>query len=349
VGALVYLPITLEIVRATARLGAVDVGGVWWTNQLRILIPYLPYLHPESAVSVAIFGDEEGFGEDSCGWALLAAGLYGLHCSRKRGALRVYLPLLVFFAVCMAFHPRNFPTLYLFPWFKFFRVAGRRTIVLPVVMTLFALEASFDGWTASRKRRAELAMALLALAEVATAYGVKAIRYRPFVVDDALLAFMTTVRAAPGEAVLDWPFCIAGGNGVGTHQLCPFYARNLTVGTYQRFHEKKVVGQYLSRLRASQIAPFVDAGWPRLFAPDSADLERATRQTRCLDAEELDFVTDFVTAHDFAGVNLYPELLADGCAADLYRRLGAPTAETKLPGVGVVQFIPRRAVADTPR
>ena len=135
---------------------------------------------------------------------------------------------------------------------------------------------------------------------------------------------------------------------MGTERLCPYYGRNATIYAYEQFHGKKVVGQYFSRLAPSQIAPYVDAGWDRLFAPDAADPHAARRQTRCFDDREWQFFDDVFERSPFAGIDLYPDLLAPGCAAAFHERFGAPAATTVLPEVGPVEFIPRPASMPLP-
>lgn len=65
------------------------------------------------------------------------------------------------------------------------------------------------------------------------------------------------VKQQPGEAVLDWPFCVAGGNGLGLDNLCPYVFKNGAAFALRRFHEKKVVGQSFSRLHPSQLQPYL--------------------------------------------------------------------------------------------
>ena len=219
----------------------------------------------------------------------------------------------------------------------FNRVAGRCTILLPLFFALAAL--GLDEGRA-RARRWLRVVAPLAALEILVAYGAVH-TYRPFRPTEGFFAHMRAIEQAPGRALLEWPFCIAGANGVGTSALCPYYKRQSTSYAYRRFHGKSVVGFYLSRTHPVQIEPWLAAGWPEMFSPDVPDPHRATRQTRCFDARRWDLFTDFYLAGDVAGIQLYADLEAPECLDELYRRFGRPAHETVLPGIGRAQFLPR--------
>lgn len=340
-GTLVYVPIVAQIVLATRTFRFEGPGGSFWAMQLRMLLPYLPFVGPPSRLVHAIFGDAEGIGEFSTGWALLVVAALGLRQARRDRTLLVYAPMLVAFALALAYHPRRFPTLRLLPWFQFNRVAGRATLVFPIWFALAGLAWRPTCDAARERVRAWIAgLGVLAAVETATAYA--AFKYRPFRPDGSFWAYMKTVRESPGEAVLDWPFCISGGNGVATSDLCPYYALTSTTYAYRRFHRKDVVGLLLSRMSMSQAQPFYDLGFPSLFAPDSPEIRTARKQTRCFDDREMGLFEQFFRAHDFAGISLYPELLPDGCAERFYQRFGPPVAETRLPAEGRAVFLRRR-------
>lgn len=338
VGLGLYLPLVAQIFLATRKFTFEGPGGSFWASQFRLLLPYLPFVHPASPFVHSIFGDAEGIGEFSTGWALLAVAYFGLRDAKRRRELLVYAPIVIAFVLCLAYHPRRFPTLRLFPWFQFNRVAGRATLVFPLWMALVGL-----AWRPSlerlRVRRGLYALGLFAAVEIAIAY--RAFVYRPFTADASFWKYMATVREAKGRAVLDWPFCISGGNGVATHDLCPYYALTSTTYAYRRFHRKDVVGLLLSRMTMAQAKPFYDLGFPALFAPDSPEIRTARRQTRCFDDAEMTLFERFYRAHDFAGLSLYPDLLPAGCPERFYARFGKPVATTTLPAEGRAEFIPR--------
>lgn len=339
VGTWLYLPIVMQICAATRKFSFAGPGGSFWASQFRLLFPYLPFIGPQSKAMVAIFGEAEGIGEFSTGWALLALAVLGLRGAKRRRELVIYTPIFVAFALCLLYHPRAFPTLRLFPWFQFNRVAGRATLVFPIWFALAALGAHVD-FAVARVRTWATAIGLLAAIETATAYA--AFRYDVFRPDPSFWSYMDAVRQAPGEAVLDWPFCIAGGNGVASADLCPYYAQTSSTYAYRRFHEKDVVGVFLSRMTEAQPKPFYDLGFPKLFTPDSREIRQSQRETRCFDEHEWETFESFYRSHDFAGLSLYPDLLAEGCAEQFIHRFGEPIAETRLPAEGRALFIPRR-------
>lgn len=339
VGLWLYVPIVAQIVLATRKYPFSGPGGSFWASQVRLLFPYLPLVGPQSKLAVTIFGTAEGIGEFSTGWALLGLAILGLRDAKRRRELVIYAPILVAFVLCFLYHPRRLPTLRIFPWFQFNRVAGRATLVFPLWFSLAALAWRPD-LRSERVRRWISGIGLVAAIETATAYA--AFQYDVFRPDASFWRYMKTIRDAPGEAVLDWPFCISGGNGVATADLCPYYALTSTTYAYRRFHKKHVTGLLLSRMTEAQVKPFYDLDLPRLFAPDDREIRTSRRQTRCFDDRDWAIFEGFYRAHDFAGVSLYPDLLPPGCPEQLFARLGQPAAETRLPAEGRAVFIPRR-------
>lgn len=341
-GMLVYLPLVLGIVKSARSFGAIPSGGSWWAHPARLLDPWLPFVHPASGAARVFFGRAEGVGEGSPGLFLVVAAALGAVTAIRRRELAPVLPLLVFFALAIPFHPESFPTLKIFPWFTFHRVGGRTTLAYPIACALLALHVEWGALRASRPR-AFAALALLGLLETATSYVVHAEAWSPAPVDPRFDAYMKTVRETPGEAVLDWPFCVAGGNGVGNRELCPYYFRNNTIFANRRFHGKKVMGEYFGRLADSQVAPYRRAGWPALFDPAPPGFPHSARQARCFTDDEWVFFTDFFAKNDFAGIDVYVDMLPEGCAERIYERFGSPIAETVLGAAGRVAFVPKSA------
>ena len=258
-GVALYVPFAVQVVEATKTFRFEGPGGSFWASQLRLLFPYLPVVHPASPLVERLFGSAEGTGEFSTGWALLAVAALGLRDAHRRRHLVIFAPILVAFVLSFAYHPRHLPTLRIFPWFQFNRVAGRATLVFPIWFALVGLGWR-PSWDRARVRRGVAALGLLAALETTTAHA--AMPYRAFRPDASFWTYMKTVRESPGEAVLDWPFCIAGGNGVATKDLCPYYALTSTTFAYRRFHEKNVVGLLLARMSMPQAQPFYDSRLP---------------------------------------------------------------------------------------
>ncbi len=342
----IYPPLILQIFREIHKFSFtennIEFTGLW-VNPLRLLIPFLPGLNPAQPAFQKLFGDlPENIGAGSPGWFLLILAVVGVWQARKQ--ITIYVPLLIIFILCVLYHPINFPTFNIFPWFTFVRKPV--TSVYPVILSLFALGANFNGLRLRNRRLLSILLVCLCCTEIYTAYSIK-IYYKAYSVGELFsfnknfFAYMNYVKKQPGEAVLDWPFCAVGGNGVGAVNLCPYYHLNSGIYSLRRFHEKKVMGQYFGRLYPSQIKPYLQAGWDKLFFPDNLDILRATRQTRCFRPDEWSFFRDFYKLNDFAGINLYINLLPENCISDFYKYFGNPVVETLVPVAGKVKFIPK--------
>jgi hypothetical protein len=135
---------------------------------------------------------------------------------------------------------------------------------------------------------------------------------------------------------------VIGGNGVGnTEGLCPIYNKSSGVHSLKRFHQKKVVGHYYGRLHPSQIKSFVDAGWGKMSEPDSHIWNESTQLIKNFTPEQWEFFTDFFKFNDFAGINLYIDLIPKTEQQEFFRRFGNPTKSTVVPIAGNVVFIPK--------
>lgn len=348
--AYLYLPILAHVV---LRFGAYSFGhsGIWWANPLRLVLPWFPGVPEQGPFITQILSDSpEMQGAMSPGWTLTFPAALGAWCIVKR-RLRVGYPLLALVALLLAYHPENFPVLKALPWFRELRVAGRVSLVFPVLFALIA-GCGVPPWVAERMSRGEgarrrlrllaIAWALCAVAELAGFAHLH--RFMQPVAAAPLLAYTSAVRAAPGSALLEWPLCVAGGNGVGTRQFCPLYGRNEVTMGLADLHDKKLVNFYLGRVARSQLSPLYEAGWSSLLRDGSDDGERYfDKLPKCLDEAGFAFFARFLALGDFAGLQLYPDLLPAGCPQEFYARFGAPCAETTLPGPGRVQFIARPA------
>jgi hypothetical protein len=336
-----YVPLALQIAREAksfdfSRIG----GGVWYASPLRILMPFLPWLSPANH-PFALSDTTEGFAGGSVGWTFLLPALVGLWCARRRWL--VYLPVLLMLGLCLAYRPDTRPTLKIFPWFSFARVGDRATVVYPVLLATLALSARLDGLPRLLRRGLLAAGLALAALEAHTSYGLLP-GVQLVVPSRSFFDYMDTIRKQPGQALLDWPFCVTGGNGVGSAQgLCPYYVVNHDDFTYRTYHGKKVVGQYFGRLHPSQLRPFLRAHWERLFVPDDPNIFKAHGQTRCFDQDEWEVFGKFFALNDFAGIQLHRSLLPPSCVEEFYRRYGRPRAELDWVDGDRLAFISRPA------
>ena len=111
------------------------------------------------------------------------------------------------------------------------------------------------------------------------------------------------------------------------------------------FHRKKVMGLYFGRMEPASLRPMEEAGWPDLFIPTDAHRSQR-RQARDFTPREWEFIESFFYEHDYAGILLYCDVLPAATVAGFHTRFGEPAAEMRMnPGLGWMQFIPKRAAA----
>lgn len=338
-----YIPILLQIFRSAKSFDFTQVSSdLWWSSSWRFLIPFLPFFNSinNSKLFLKLFQDSpESFIDSSPGLFLVIIGSIGLWQSRK--TIILYLPLITIFLLFISYHPLNFPILKLFPWFSFARVTGRFSIAYPVILSLFALNVNLSYLKLSIKRTIIVFLIALACTELYTSYSLNLYKNQwmpTFALNQSFFEYMNYVKNRSGEAVLDWPFCITGGNGVGGASFCPLYLKNGSIFALRRFHEKKVMGQYFGRLHPQQLNDYIEAGWDKLFVPNNPEFPKAT-YLECFRPEAWDFFTRFYEYNDFAGINLYVDLLPKQCVDQFHARFGQPAITTVIPGLGKVEFI----------
>ncbi len=336
-----YLPLVMSIVHHANLQGTPAMAqGPRGLSELRLLIPYLPGVHPSQTFWSQTLGDApeaDTVGGGSMGWFLLAIGGIGLAYGKQRRLVMV--PFVLLFLLCFSHDPKSFPVLNLFPWFAFSRTVGRMTIVFPVLAFLPLLTMNFRELLTNR-RPLVVGLVALGVAELVTAYAIPWGKREVERLDASFFQYMEAVRRAPGEAVLDWPLCIVGGNGVGWPDFCPHAAVGDSRETYARFHGKKVVGAHLTHLTEEHLQLFADSSIQELLRPLDADAS-PLEMHRCPTPEEWDFLERFYLSNDFAGLSLATSLLPGECVDRFVRRFGAPGARTNLDGIGPVMFIPK--------
>lgn len=336
--ALVHVPLALQVASAAREYDFAGLApGAWWANPLRVLMPVLPGFNP--VTHHRILGDQpEAMFAASPGLAFVLVAVAGLAAGRRR--ILAAVPGLVLLALFLSFHPLRFDTLRVLPWFGFARVSARFSIAYPALLVSLALLVPPGRWRWPGRVAAGLLAVLLGV-EATTAYRAYLIKdWHHFRPDAAFTSLMQAIRSAPGEAVLDWPFCLAGGNGVGTNQVCRYYGVQSGIAWLQTYHGKKVAGKYFGRLHPDQVRPYLAAGWPRLFVPDNPNAFKARRQQRDFAAGEWEFVERFVTLGDFCGVLLYTDLLPPETVAGFHARFGPPVAAASSL-FGRLEFIPK--------
>ncbi len=340
VAAYFWVPLVLQINHAARSFdfSTMPEGG-YWANPLRMLIPVFPGFNPVSLVN-AFHDRPEAFFAASPGIFFVLFAVAGLIGARKR--VLAWLPFAALLALLLSFDPDGFAILRALPWFAAARVTGRFSTAYPAILAVFGLAVPASFFRGRRGVLLATGGVLLLAVEGVTAYGIALIQprrtfYRP---DAAFTRLVDVIRSAPGEAVLDWPWCLAGGNGVG---LCPFYryeAGNTML--LQPFDGKKAVANYFGRLHPDQVLPYFAAGWARMFFPDDPSNHRATRQRRDFRPQEWDFFRRFFILNDFCGVLLYTDRLPAATVAGFHRRFGEPVAVATGTPYGRLEFIPKK-------
>lgn len=322
-----YLPLTLQIAFTAWQFNFGIVPELRsWSHPVRLLLPNLPGIDSISIPYQRWFHDTfESYAQGSPGLYLTLTASVGWWQTRRKIAL--WLPIISLLTLCLLYHPVLVPTLKLFPWFSFNRHGGRASLVYPVLLTLLALPIRWP-----KRLTGQVSCTLLAVLmglEWYTGYT-KRLAIPVNVTSESVLQYCAVVRQQPGAAVLDWPFCTIGANGVGDKEgLCPYYSAQNAVFSFRRFYDKSGVGQYFGRLHPDQIKPFLNDGWPRLLAPNHV-----------FTTQDWQFLDSFLRKNNFAGINLYLDLLTAQQRDQFYRRYGLPIAETRFPAAGRVVFIP---------
>ncbi len=331
-----YLPILFDIIREAKSIDSSSIPMFqWWDNPVRLLLPYLPKFNPLQINFQSILHDApEGFGPASPGLFFIILALIGFFQSKTNRW--VVLPMVVFMLMCMTFHTTKSPTLKIFPWFEYSRVSSRSTLIYPVILSLIAIQID---WRRIKKYWV-YAIILLGIIEVSTVYQWHYNDYRPTVLNESFKKYMTTIEQSKGDAVLDFPFCAMGDNEIGKPQ-CMFYHYTAGLHTLQQYHHKKTTTFFIGRVHPKQIRGFENANWQCLFLADNEDIDKVKRQKRCFDETEMQFFEDFFRYNDFCGISLYPDLLAEGCEQNFYKKFGNPTATTYIKGTGRAVFIPK--------
>jgi hypothetical protein len=335
----IYVPIILQILNSAKSFSFDGVpNGLWWTNAGRIIIPYLPFFNPQKPL-MQFHEVREDLGEGSVGWFILILAILGLLQSKK--LIFSYVPLFLMLGLVMSFSDADSP-LKLLPWFSLYRVGGRATAIYSTIFTLFSLGFNLPSTRHSYSRNFLLfLLILLACTELNVGYSFKEI-YKPHQNNTEFLDYAEYLKSQPEEAVLDWPFCVMGGNGQGGYQgLCPYPHSLDSTYALQRFHEKKVISMSFGRLHPSQVQNYLDAGWDRMLLLNS-NTTQLQQQKRCFNNQELSFFESFYQSHDFAGINLYTDFLPQDCVEQFFEKFGNPIYQVLTPSTNLnLAYIPK--------
>ena len=335
-----YLPIVLQIYsEATAFHFDSSKSPHLWSHPLRLLFPYFPGFDATYNPLVCVLKDmPEGNGSGSPGWFCLGLGIIGYLSNRKQYWL-VFLPLTILLIISTFYHPNKVPTLKIFPWGTFNRVPSRFTSILPVIFCCFILPINI--FQLRFKKLLLIVMVMVFITEGSVVYGFRH-QQLPFKFDNNFFNYMSVIKKQKGEAVLDFPFCIVGGDGTGLKEnLCPIFQTTCNVYALRRFHQKKVIGGYYSHIHQSAIQGFVNSGVGNLALADTTDWRTASRITNRFSDEQLKYFIKYFQYNDFAGINLCIDLIPKEMYGQIIDNIGNPIQSTIFPGAGRVVFIPK--------
>ena len=343
-----FVPILLTVMVKYQGLFSEPVNR--WANPLRLMVPWLPIINPNAHWLKYLFLDKaEMPGNMSPGWTISIPGLLAIWIVYKH-KLKAFYPFVILFLILALTQSDIFPIIKLFPWMRAVRVSGRFSLIFPAVFMglLLVPEISelvliqLQRWQPNIDRKKWLLLWALLFVSEGTYFFYQKPRVEKLSSDQA--HFFETIKNSQGEALLEWPFCISSGNGMGTEQLCASLEQSGVSG-FSHFHHKKIISFLLGRLLQSQIAPFLLEGWQHLHIENKRasngdiSIEKQPKFSRCFNKKEWDFFLDFFQAGPFSGVQLYTKYLPLECIEEFKKKMGPIEASTSLPGVDGVVFI----------
>lgn len=335
-----FLPLVLQIY-AEAKTYHLDESNSphFWSNPVRIFLPYFPYLNTLLNPFIWPIRDmPEGLGSGSPGWFCLMLGIIGFQKNRSKYWL-VFLPFTILLLISTFYHPNKIPTLKLFPWGAYNRVPSRFTSLLPVIFACFFLPISWQNF--KQKKYFITIMTLIFVLEASVVYSYR-YSQKPFEFDKNFFGYLENINQQKGEAVMDFPFCIVGGDGTGLKEnLCPIFRKTCNIYAMSRFHHKKVVGGYYSHVPPTAMDGFVSVGIGNWMIADTKDWEKSTKIINKFSEAELAHFIKYFQYNDFVGINIYIDLISSEMYDQIQNSFGKATQKTIFPGAGRVVFIPK--------
>lgn len=339
-----YLPLVLQIYFEAKAFHLENTNAPhFWSHPLRMFLPYFPNFSALHNPFINILKDmPEGLGSGSPGWVCLGLGIVGFFSNRKQFWL-IFLPFIILLLISTFYHPNKIPTLKLFPWGAYNRVPSRFTSLLPVIFSCFFLPT--DLKKIPFKKILFILFTTFCVLELSVVYGYR-FEQKPYEFDKSFFPYMQNIKNQKGEAVMDFPFCIVGGDGTGLREnLCPIFQRTCNVYALSRFHGKKVIGGYYSHVHESSVEDFVGAGIGKWAIPDDSTYiegwKKATKIINTFDEQQLEHFVKYFQYNDFAGINVCVDLISEKMYNQITQAMGQPTDSTYFAGAGKVLFIPK--------
>ena len=338
-----YLPLVLQIYLESkvAYYKFAEPPVAMWSHPVRMLLPYFPFFDVTFYPITDILKDKpEGLGSGSPGWFCLGVGLLGFFVNRKKYWL-VFLPLAILLVLYTFYHPNRVPIVKIFPWGTYNRVPSRFTSILPVIFSCFFLTLDFY-----KLKYSKFIMSLLIIIGITEGVVVYRSLYnkQPYEIDSNFFNYMATIEKQEGEAVLDFPFCIVGGDGSGMREdLCPLYEKTCNIYALRRFHHKKVIGAYYSYIQPETIRKFININISKMQTTATYNPDFKPERLEKLSEEQLEYFVKYFQYNDFCGINLCTDLISKETYTQIVKAVGVPIQATVLPGAGNAVFIPKPA------
>lgn len=265
-------------------------------------------------------------------WVPILLGLRAKWAKSRLSGLWIVAPFVAFLAIGVGYfslpvgnHAFARAIQATIPMMSFFRVASRWGLLLTPIAAVIVVLCWQEILSQTRKamrtplfRKAAIAWGVLSLLEVG-------ILLRPVnalpPLDESTVRLLEAVRQAPGDTVLDLPFCTAGANGVCSAQQCPNYPKSTVGQCFANWHEKKVYGLYQGRMVPSQCTPYDREPYQSWF--------QAWSEQRCFTPSEWQDFCDYLRRQsNIAAVLVYPDVWKGAatptCQSDFRRHLGEP-------------------------
>jgi hypothetical protein len=342
-----YVPILYSVVKIASDLHLENVSS-YWVNPVLIFMPWMPenFNFPFlTAFKNFLMRYPEGPSEFQPGLAIVLVSMISFFQIKRLGNAKILLPFIIFMLMCLAQHPSNFRILNLFPWFKYHRVPSRSSLILPLLLFLpmvevFSRPLSFTSLFSGFQRKLVWSV-LLSLFVCETWFQFKQhTAVRSFELTQKITEHFDVIRKSKGEAVFTLPFCVVGGNGVGSKKYCPSFDRLSSLGGFSAFHGKKVFDAYAGRMSESQILELDRAGFPMLM---SHFYQKSGFDNGCFSRDEWLFLSRFYDLNDFSGIQIIEDFFSPHCLDKIYMKFGKPSTRNKFPELGWIGFIEKSA------
>lgn len=271
------------------------------------------------------------------GWCLLIPLILVLRNFQKNKQLTRILPFLILMVVAILYiSSRNgykFQEVIrsIVPFMSFFRVASRWGIVLPPLIFICLLL----GWNQLYLSLKDLFMSqyrflVVFFVTIMIAFEARTLLTTSHFVEPLSTKasdFLNEIKESPGEAVLDLPFCVIGGNA-SCRKSCPFYEASITSQCLLPLHQKKVFSLYQARLTDDYCDEYDAKPYSTWMA--------AWKENRCFTKNEMIEFCSYLDHHSkIAAVIIYQDIWtatqSEECLETLSAFLGPVLSNTQIP------------------